>query len=420
LTIHLDPSPTMPVQRTVLNRPLPQRLAALSLVAAAAAVLAACGPSTAQQGGPGGAPPPTPVGVVTVQPGNVALSTELPGRLEASRTAQVRARATGIVQQRLFTEGADVKAGQPLFKMDAAPYEAALDSARATQAKAQAALTQATATLERNRPLAEARAISQSDWVATQAAHQAAVADLAATKAAVKTAAINLDYTSVKSPISGRVGRALVSEGSLVSAAEATQLALVQQTNPMYINFTQSASEAARLRKAFEAGTLKRAGGAGAQVQVVLEDGSTYALPGKLLFSDLTVDATSGQVTLRAEVPNPKGDLLPGLFVKVRVSQAQSDNAILVPQQAVTRGVAGDTVLVIGEGHVPASRNVKVAAAQGNQWVVLEGLKAGEQVVVDGFPKIRPKAPVTPVPWSAAGASAPAAAAPAPASAASR
>lgn len=349
-------------------------------------------------------PPPPSVGVVTATPGEAELVAELPGRTEASRVAQVRARATGVVLKRLFTEGSDVKAGAALFQIDAAPYAASADAARATIARAEAALAQAEATLERNKALVDAKAISQQEWVATQAAHKQAAADLASAQAAHKTAAINLGYTSVRSPIAGRVGRALVTEGALVSATEATQLATVQQIDPLYINFTQSAGEALRLKKAFEAGALKRSGGA-AQVQVVLDDGSVHPTPAKLLFSDLTVDAGTGQVTLRAELPNPGGALLPGLFVRVRMPQGQTEGAILLPQQAVTRGAGGDTVLVVNpEDKQVGPRPVKVAAGQGNQWIVLEGLKAGEQVVVDGFQKIRPKSPVNPVPWSPNGA----------------
>jgi len=377
--------------------------------------LAACGPggsAPAGAGGPGGGMPPTPVGVVTVQPGGVALVSELPGRLEAFRTAQVRARATGIVQKRLFTEGALVHAGQPLFAIDASPYRASLDSANASQAKADAALAQAQATLERNKPLADARAISQQDWVATQAAQKQALADVAAAKAAVTNAKLNLGYAAVTAPISGRIGRAAVTEGALVSATEATLLATVQQVDKLYVNFTQSASEALRLKRAVEAGKLKASDST--VVHLVLDDGTDYPLPGKLLFSDLSVDATSGQVTLRAEVPNPKGDLLPGLYVKVRIDTARTDSAILLPQQAVTRATAGDTVLVVGEDHQVSPRPVQLGGARNGQWVVLGGLKAGEQVVVDGFQKIRPKAPVNPVPWSPPGAGAPPAAGAAP------
>jgi membrane fusion protein (multidrug efflux system) len=287
-----------------------------------ALALAACGQGSGGAPGGGGQMPPPQVGVLAVQPASVALATELPGRLEALRTAQVRARVTGVVKKRLFTEGALVKAGQSLFEIDAAPYRAALDSATATQAKAEAALAQAVATLERNRPLFAAKAISQQDWIATEAAHKAAVADVAAAKAAVQQAKLNVEYAAVISPISGRIGRSQVTEGALVSQTEATLLATVQQVDTMYVNFTQSAAEVMKLRRAVEAGKLQGSGAT--QVRVVLEDGTLYEHPAKLLFSDISVDATSGQVTLRAEVPNPKGELLPGLFVKVRIEQARS------------------------------------------------------------------------------------------------
>ncbi|MEK8031566.1 efflux RND transporter periplasmic adaptor subunit [Ideonella sp. DXS29W] len=386
------------------------------LAVASAAFLAACG-NAEGQGGPGGQMPPTPVGVVTVQPTAVTIASELPGRLEAWRTAQVRARVTGVVKKRAFEEGSVVKAGQSLFQIDDSVYRAALESALATQARAEAGLAQAAALLERNRPLAEAKAISQQDWVATQAAHKQALADTAAAKAAVAQARLNVEYAAVLAPIAGRIGRAQVTEGALVSQAEATLLATIQQTDKLYVNITQSASEAMRLKRAFDEGKLQSA--KGAQARVVLDDGTEYPLPAKLLFADLSVDPTSGQVLLRAEVPNPKGELLPGLYVKVKLDQAQAGGAMLLPQQAVTRGAAGDTVLVVGADHQVAQRTVQLGGTQGSQWVVLGGLKSGEQVVVDGFQKIRPKAPVQPVPWSPA--SAPASAAPAAAaSAASR
>ncbi|MCD2343423.1 efflux RND transporter periplasmic adaptor subunit [Ideonella azotifigens] len=372
--------------------------------------LAACGQS-GDAAHAGGQMPPPQVGVITVQPASIELATELPGRLEAVRTAQVRARVTGVVQKRLFTEGSVVKAGQSLFAIDAAPYRAQLDSAAATQARADAALANAQATYDRYKPLADARAISQQDWVAAQAAQKQAVADLAAAKAGVTQARLNVDYAAVISPITGRIGRAEVTEGALVSATEATLLATVQQIDSLYVNFTQSATEALRLKRAMEAGKLQSS--SSTKIKVLLDDGSEYPLPGKLLFSDLTVDPTSGQVTLRAELPNPKGELLPGLYVKVRIEQARSDAAILVPQQAVTRGTAGDTVLVVNAEKQTEPRPVQLSGTHGNQWVVLSGLKAGEQVVVDGFQKIRPKTPVSPVPWTPAGAASGAPAAPA-------
>lgn len=345
--------------------------------------------------------PPPEVGVLTVAPGEVGLVTELPGRIEASRVAQVRARAAGILQQRLFREGSDVKAGQSLFTIDASPYQAAFDSAQANLTKAEANLVQATALAERYQPLATAKAISQQEFVNAQAAQKQAQADVAVAKAAVQTARINLSHASVTAPISGRIGRALVTEGALVGQGEATPLAVVQQIDPVYVNFTQSADEALQLRRAFESGRLKRAGADGASVRVLLPDGGEHGRAGKLLFSDLTVDANSGQVTLRAEVPNPGGLLLPGLYVRVRLEQAKADNAIALPQQAVTRSAQGDSVMVVAEDGSFAPRPVKVGAQQGGRWIVLDGLKAGEQVMVDGFQKLRGAKVVKAVPWQA-------------------
>lgn len=377
------------------------RRAAAPAALAGLLAVAGCGGGDAAKpaGGPMGGGMPPPVGVITVQPGRVALATELPGRLEAWRSAQVRARVAGIVQQRQFTEGAQVAAGQPLFRLDAAAFEAALASAQAQVALAEAALAQAHAQVERNRPLADAKAISAQEWLATQTTAKQAAAQVAVAKAAVQAAQVNLGYTRVQAPIAGRIGRAQVSEGALVGPTDPTPLAVVQQTHPLYVNFTQSAAEVLALRRAVERGQVQR--GSSAEVRVVLDDGSEYPLPGKLLFSDPTVDPGTGQVSLRAELPNPQGLLMPGLYVKVRVGQAVSEQAIRLPQQAVNRGSAGDTVLVVGADNKPVPRPVKIAAAMGGDWVVLDGLKAGERVIVDGFQKMFvPGAPVTPVPWT--------------------
>jgi membrane fusion protein (multidrug efflux system) len=334
-------------------------------------------------------------------PQTVPLLTELPGRVEPLRTAQVRARVNGVVLKRQFVEGSTVKAGQALFLIDPASYQAAVDSAAAQLARAQASLAQATATVERYRPLAEARAISQQDFVNAQATQKAAEADVAAGRAGVQTARISLGYAQVTAPIAGRIGRALVTEGALVSATEATQLALIQQTSSVYVNFTQSSSELLQLRKALASNQLRRLGGDAVAVSVLLEDGTELPRQGKLLFSDLSVDATSGQITLRAEVPNPDGLLLPGQYVRVRLAQAELPGGFLVPQQAVTRTAQGDTVLVVGEGNKPGPRPVTIRQAQNAQWLVTGGLKAGDRVIVDGFQKMFvPGAPVTPVPWS--------------------
>ncbi|MDB5958815.1 MAG: efflux transporter periplasmic adaptor subunit [Massilia sp.] len=395
------------------------RLTAVSLAVLLA--LAACGkkddPAAAAAAAGANRPPPQ-VGVITTKFEPVALQTELPARVEPVRVAQVRARVNGVVLKRLFTEGSEVKAGQVLYQIDSAPYEAALASARANLVKSQAVLNQAAAQAERYKPLVAANAVSKQEYVNVVATQKTAEADVAAQKAAVQTAQLTTGYASVTAPIAGRIGRALVTEGALVSAAEATQLALIQQTSTVYLNITQSASDLQKLRR--DAGASGKTGGV--PVTVILDDGSELPRKGKLLFSDVTVDPTSGQVALRAEVPNPDNALLPGQYVRARLSQASLPSAMLVPQQAVTRGNNGDTVIVVGADNKPAPRPVKIGTQQGTNWVVLEGLKEGEKVVVDGFQKMMvPGAPVTPVQWTPtpAGDSAPAAgAAPATAAAA--
>lgn len=380
------------------------RLIALTFVTGA--VLAGCGKSGDAKGPPGAGAggPPAEVGVVTVSLGDVGLVTELPGRLEASRVAQVRARAAGILQKRLFREGSDVKAGQALFTIDAAPYAALVANAKASQARAEANVAQTTALADRYKPLVEANAISKQEYANAVAAQKQAEADVAVAKANVQTAGINLGYAAVSSPISGRIGRALVSEGALVGQGEATQLAIVQQINPMYVNFTQSAADVMKLRSAMAGGQFKRANGAeAASVRIVLEDGSEYSQTGRLLFTDLTVDASTSQVTLRAEVPNAQGMLFPGLYVRVRLEQALASNAMTLPQQAVTRTGQGDSVMVVGDDGKVSPRTVKIGSSKGDKWVVLDGLKPGEKVMVDGFQKVKPGAAVKPVPWQAPG-----------------
>lgn len=370
----------------------------LCLVAAVTFTLTGCGEKKAGGAAPA-AMPPAEVGVVTTSIGNVGLVSELPGRLEASRVAEVRARVSGIIQARLFKEGSDVKAEQGLFEIDAAPYSAAYRSATASLAKAEANQVQAAALVNRYQPLVEVNAISQQDFINAQASLKQAEADVAMAQANVQTAKINLDYAHVKSPISGRIGRALVTEGALVGQGESTPLAVVQQIDPMYINFTQAATEVLALRREIESGAATGATGKGVRVWVALEDGTEYALPGRLLFSDLTVDANTGQITLRAEVPNPKGELLPGLYVRARLEQAQAVNVITLPQQAVTRSEQGDSVMVVSSEGKVERRSIKISGANGTHWIVTEGLKAGEQVMVDGFQKLRGDAPVKAVPW---------------------
>jgi membrane fusion protein (multidrug efflux system) len=363
----------------------------------------AAGGAGAAQGGPGSAPPPPAVGVVKVQSADVGLLTELPGRTEASRVAQIRARVAGILQARRFEEGSEVREGQLLFTIDPTPYQAALASAQAQLARAEGTLLQAQAQADRARPLLEAKAISEQEAINAHAARRQAEAEVAAAKAAVQLAQLNVNHASVTAPIAGRIGRTLVTEGALVGQGEATALAVVQQIDPLFVNFTQPAADVLRLRAAIERGQLKTAGKDAAVITLVLEDGSVHPQKGKLLFSDLSVDQATGQISLRAIVPNPKKSLLPGLFVRVQLEQATAPGAMLVPAQAVARGGQGDSVRVVGEDGLVEQRPVKIGPARGNQWVVLEGLKDGEQVMVDGFQKLRGKGPVKPVPWTPGG-----------------
>ncbi len=350
------------------------------------------------------APPPPAVGVIKVQIEGATLVNELPGRLEALRTAQVRARVAGVIQKRHFQEGSDVKAGQVLYSIDAAPLRAALDSALSAVRKSEAALMQASAQVGRFKPLIESNAVSQQEFTNAQAAQKQAEADIAGGRAAVQTARINLGYSTVTASIAGRIGRTLVTEGALVGQGEATQMAVIQQIHPLFVNFTQPVGDLLRLKQSIANGKLRQVNNAAAApVQVLLEDGSLYPLAGKLLFSDLAVDQSSGQVTMRAELPNPDGLLLPGMYVRVRIEQARYDDAVLLPQQSVTRGAQGDVVNVVDDKGLVSTRPVKLGAAQGSRWIITEGLKPGEQVMVDGFQKLRPGITVKAVPWQVPG-----------------
>jgi membrane fusion protein, multidrug efflux system len=358
-------------------------------LALATLVLAGCGDKSA---GPGmGAAPPPEVDVITVAAGSATVTQDLPGRLQAWRTAQVRARVEGIVEKRLFTEGSDVKAGTPLFHIDDRTY-------RTAAAAAEADVAVAKVTVERYKPLLEMKAVSRQEFDQAEAKQKQAEAALAKAK-------LELENASVLAPISGRIGRALVTEGALVGKGEATPLATIEQLDPIYANFTQSNADLLRLQQAIKAGRLKRA--EGAKVELMLEDGSVYGLPGKLSFTDLAVDPNTGSVQLRAEFPNPRRELLPGTFVRIRFPEAVMDSAIKVPQRAVMMSPQGQSVMVVdGEGKV-APRPVKLGGMAGGDWVVAEGLKGGEQVIVNGLQKARPGATVKPV---ALGSPAPAAA----------
>ncbi len=372
----------------------------------ALAVLAGCGEKSA-----GTAPtanPPPEVAIITVAPAPLVLSTELPGRIEASRTAQVRARAAGIVLKRVFREGSDVRAGEVLFQIDSAAFVAAVNSSEAAVAKAQANLAQAELKLQRYAPLVKTNAISKQEYDDVLTTQKQVNADLASAKAIRKTARLNLSYATVTAPISGRIGRAQVTEGALVGQGEATPLATVQQIDTVYVNMTQSSAEVLRLRNALASGKLQRAANNQAKVTLITEDGKVYPQTGRLLFSDLSVDESSGAILLRAEFPNPNRVLLPGMYVRARLDQAVDKRAITVPQQAVQRSPQGATVLVVGSDGKVVVRSVKTDGAQANAWLISEGLQAGDRVVVEGFQKVKPGALVKTVQWPGA-ASTPAA-----------
>ena len=390
------------------------RMAAIA--AATALALSACNKgSDATQGAKDGkgqqaaaqkeAPPPV-VGVVTVHPETVALTTELPGRLESLRTADVRAQVGGIIQKRLFQEGSYVRAGQPLYQIDSSTYEANLESSRAQLAGAQATLAKANADLARYKPLVAADAISKQDYDAAVTAKRSAEASVKAAQAAIKSAGINLNRARITAPISGFIGQSKVSEGTLLNAGDTTVLATIRQTNPMYVNITQSATEVMKLRQQVAEGKLSGVDGA-IEVGIKFDNGEVYPHKGRLLFSDPSVNETTGQITLRASVPNDKNILMPGLYVRVLMDQVAVANAFVVPQQAVTRGTK-DTVTIVNAKGEMESREVTVARQQGTNWVITSGLNDGDKVVVDGtsIAAMMGAKKVTPKEWTPAGSAA--------------
>lgn len=359
---------------------------AAALAASVALALSSCGKGgdAAQGGQPAGREAPAPVvGVVTVHPQTVALTVELPGRLESLRTADVRAQVGGIIQKRLFQEGSYVRAGQPLYQIDSSTYEASLESARAQLATAQATLAKADADLARYKPLVAADAISKQEYDAAVTAKRSAEAGVKAAQAAIKSAGINLNRSRITAPISGFIGQSKVSEGTLLNAGDATVLATIRQTNPMYVNVTQSATDVMKLRQQVAEGKLLAADGAIA-VGIKFDDGTVYSEKGRLLFADPTVDESTGQITLRAAVPNDQNILMSGLYVRVLMDQVAVDNAFIVPQQAVTRGTK-DTVMIVNAQGGMEPREVTVAQQQGANWIVTSGLKDGDKVVVEGI-----------------------------------
>jgi membrane fusion protein, multidrug efflux system len=366
-----------------MKKPLAQ--ASLTLLATLA-MLAGCGDGSKnpQAGGPGGGMPPAEVDVVTVTPGSATVTQDLPGRLLAVRSAQVRARVEGVLEKRLFTEGSDVAAGTPLFRIDPRTYETAA-------AAAEADLAAAKATFERYKPLLEIKAVSQQEYDGALAKYKQA-------EAVVSKAKLDLENAVPRAPISGRAGRAQVTEGALVGKGEATPLVTIEQVEPIRVEFTQTYSDLLHLQQAVKAGRQKRADAA--KVELVLEDGSLYPEKGRLQFTDLAVDPNSGAVVLRAEFPNPRRELLPGTFVRVRFPQALLDHAIRIPQRAVVTSAQGQLVMTVdAEGKV-VPRPIVTGEMAGTDFIVADGLKGGEKVIVNGLQKARPGGTVKPVAWN--------------------
>ncbi|MDE3065973.1 MAG: efflux RND transporter periplasmic adaptor subunit [Verrucomicrobiota bacterium] len=361
----------------------------------ALALLSGCG----RQPPPHATLPPE-VGVVTITTESLPITTDLPGRIDPVRTAQVRARVAGILLKRVFEEGSDVKEGEVLFRIDPAPFQAAYDSAKAALAKAAANNRQNQALARRYTKLVKIAAVSKQDYDNAVAAAAQGRADVLAAKAALETASLNLGYCTVTAPISGRIGPALVTEGALVGQNSATELAVIQQLDPIYFDFTESSTEVLKLRREFESGQLKSLAPGEAKVTLLLEDGTTYAHPGRLLFSDITVDPTTGMVTLRALFPNPDHLLMPGMFARARLEQAVDAKAITVSQRGVTYGPDGKpSVMVVTPDNKVEERPVTVGSAVDGKWIITGGLKVGDRVILAGLQKVRPGVTVKPVPF---------------------
>lgn len=357
-----------------------------------ALLLSACSGSAAPP-----PPPPPEVTVVTVTTQPIVNMIELPGRLQAVRTSEVRARVDGIVQRRLYTEGTDVTAGQPLFEIDPRELRARLSAAEATLSRAQATEANAQQDLTRYKGLVAQQALSQQEYDAAVARLRTAQADVAQAQAQIAAAKLNLGYTTVTAPISGRAGRAMVTEGALVSGASATLLTTIEQIDPIYANFSQSSSDLLALRNRIASGAIQVPAPNNVPVHLVLEDGSTYPLPGRLDFVAMSIDEATGTAALRAEFPNPQRTLLPGQFVRARIEAGVQSRGLLVPQRAVTVSPQGATVLVVNPTNVVEARPVKVGALEGGSWVIQSGLTPGERVIVDGLQKAAPGKVVKPV-----------------------
>jgi len=382
--------PTMPKTRTI----------AVAGFLLASLLLVAC---KDQKSAEAPAPPPPPeVAVVTVQPQRVAITTELSGRTAPHQIAEVRPQVSGIIQRRLFTEGAEVKAGAPLYQIDPATYQAAYDNAAAAVAMAEAALLPARLKAERLLELVKINAVSQQEYDEADAAFKLAQAEVAAARAALASARINLDYTTVKAPIAGRIGPSLVTTGALVTANQAGPLATIQELDPIYVDVTQSTADLLRLKRELASGRLQQPSPSQAQVHLQLADGSAYPLPGTLKFSDVSVNQGTGSVTLRMLFPNPEQLLLPGMFVRALLEEGIDEEALLVPQRGVTRNPAGNAmVMLVGAEEKVEARVIEAARTVGDSWLVSSGLQPGDRVILEGTQRARPGTAVKAVPFGA-------------------
>lgn len=366
------------------------------LIFLAPALLSGCGNDKA-----GGPPPPLEVAVVSVQPQRLIVTTELTGRTSANLVAEVRPQVGGIIQKRLFTEGSEVEAGQVLYRIDPEMYQAALDNALAALGRSEANLPAIRLKASRLKELLVEKAVSQQDYDDAASALNQAEADVRYWKAAVETARINLKYTSVVAPIAGRIGKSNVTEGALVTANQPAPLSLIQKIDPMYVDVPQSATDLLRLQRRIEAGTLNRSGSTRDNVRLFHEDNTPYPLAGSLQFRDITVDQTTGSVILRVVVPNPRGVLLPGMFLRALVEEGVNQKALLIPQEAVMRNPKGEPyTLIVDKQNKVEQRMLTLDHAIGNAWLVSEGLAAGERVIVEGSQKVQPGVSVSPVPFA--------------------
>ena len=372
-----------------LRSPSPFLASALVL---AAAVLVACGKPPAR-------PAATPeAGFVMVRTQSQALTTQLPGRTSPLAISEVRPQVNGIIQERLFTEGSTVRKGQLLYRIDAAPYRAAVDQAKAQLANVQANLATVKLRAERYADLVKIKAVSQQDYDDAQAVARQAEASVQQAKAALEMAEINLGYTDIKAPIGGRIGVSTITQGALATAGQASPLTTIQTLDPIYVDVTQSSAELLRLERDIRTGAAKADAPLAAKVKLMLEDGSTYPLEGKLQFTDVTVDPSSGAVTIRAVFPNVQGVLLPGMFVRAVVTEAVAPDAILAPQQGVARDPKGGaTVLVVNAQNKAELRPIEVGQAVGSSWLVTKGLQPGDRVITEGLQRIQPGMTVRPV-----------------------